>query len=295
MRAVASAVSRGTERVVFEGRVPNSERIRMRCPFQEGNFPAPVKYGYASVGVVEEGNPDLLGKRVFCLYPHQSRYDVPADRVIAVPDAVPSGRATLAANLETAITALWDGNPGVGDRIVVVGGGLIGTFVAILASGIPGACVELIEPSEARAAALLELGLPVVSPGAAMGEADVVFHASGQPAGLASALGLAGTEATVVELSWFGDATVGLALGEAFHAKRLTVKSSQVGTVPAGRRSRWSSRRRLCLALELLRDPLFDRVIGDEVPFDRLPLVMPRLLGASDGAPGAVVHYPETG
>jgi NADPH:quinone reductase-like Zn-dependent oxidoreductase len=291
VRAVASANSRGTERLVFEGRVPASERVRMRCPFQEGDFPAPVKYGYASVGIVEDGPADLLGKRVFCLYPHQSLYDVPANRVVEVPDAVPSARATFAANLETAVTALWDGNPGIGDRIVVVGGGLIGTFVAILASGLPGATIEIVEPSEGRAAGLLELGLSVVTPEAAMREADVVYHASGQPEGLALALALAGTEATVIELSWFGDRSVELPLGEAFHSKRLTLRSSQVSAVPASRRPRWSPERRIGLALDLLRDPLFDRLIGDEVPFERLPAVMPRLLGSRDGAPGAVVRY----
>jgi threonine dehydrogenase-like Zn-dependent dehydrogenase len=291
VRSIASAVSRGTERLVFEGRVPESEWQRMRCPFQAGAFPAPVKYGYAAVGKVEAGPPDLVGKRVFCLHPHQTRFDVPADAVLTVPDAVPSNRATLAANLETAINALWDGNPGVGDRIAVVGGGLVGSLIAILATGVPGASVEVIEPAVARSAVLTELGLSTVPRASATADADLVFHASGDPAGLAAALELAGTEATVVEVSWYGNAPVELLLGQAFHAKRLTVKSSQVGMVPAARRARWSARRRLALALALLSDPLFDRLIGDEVPFEQLPVVMPRLLSAHDGAPGAVVLY----
>ena len=178
VRALFSGVSRGTEAIVFQGRVPAGERERMRAPFQAGEFPAPVKYGYASVGTVERGPASLLGKRVFSLFPHQTRYVVPASAVTVLPDEVPSGRAVLAANLETAINGVWDGRPHVGDRITVIGAGTVGCLVAWLAGRIAGCDVELVDVNPARASsrARSASASPSHRP---RGEADVVFHASG--------------------------------------------------------------------------------------------------------------------
>lgn len=289
--ARASAISRGTEALVFHGRVPESERIRMRCPFQAGDFPWPVKYGYASVGVVEDGPATLRGRRVFCLHPHQDRYVVAADAVVPVPDGVSDARAALAANMETALNGLWDGAPGPGDRIAVVGAGLVGLLIGLLASRIPGARVEIVEPDPARAALARDLGIALGSGAPSDSEADVVFHASGSPDGLVSALGLAGFEAKVIEMSWFGDRPVTLPLGHAFHAKRLAIVSSQVGSVAAARRARWTPARRLALALELLADPLFERLIGARVRFADLPAALPRILDAPATPPATIVTY----
>ena len=213
IRARASAISRGTETLVFRGEVPESEWQRMRCPFQEGEFPAPVKYGYAVAGIVEDGPPECCGRRVFCLHPHQERFIVSEDAVIAIPDDVPDRRATLAANMETAINGLWDGVPGPGDRIAVVGAGVVGSLVGALAARLPGAKVELVDIDTSRATLAAALGCGFASPQQARGEADLVIHASGAPEGLATALAIAGFETTVIEMSWYGTRLVPLGLG----------------------------------------------------------------------------------
>lgn len=279
VRTLHSGISRGTERLVVRGDVPASEHQRMRAPFQVGDFPAPVKYGYISVGVVEAGPDDLRGRPVFCLHPHQTRYQVPADAVLPLPAGVPPARAVLAAYAETAVNALWDAAPRVGDRIAVVGGGPLGLLVAWLAARVPGCEVELVDTNPARAAIAERLGARFALPAAATPEADRVIHASGHPAGLVTALNLAGFEATVLELSWYGSRSVALPLGEAFHAKRLSLRSSQVGQVATAQRGRWTHRRRLALALSLLADPVLDVLITHAAPFDQLPAVLSRLAG----------------
>lgn len=291
IRALASGISRGTETLVFRGEVPRSEWQRMRCPFQEGEFPGPVKYGYAVAGVVETGPAGCCGRRVFCLHPHQDRFIVPHDAVVPIPDDVPDRRATLAANMETAVNGLWDAMPGPGDRIAVIGAGVVGTLVAALAARLPGAEVELIDVEPRRAALAAAFGCSFAAPQHARGEADLVIHASGNPDGLRTALAVAGFEATVVEMSWYGTRIVPLALGDAFHSRRLILRSSQVGAVPAGRRARWSRRRRLELALSLLRDPLFDLLLSEETDLAALPELMSRLALSPEGVPCHTVRY----
>lgn len=286
VRTLFSGVSRGTESLVFHGRVPDSARIAMRAPFQEGEFPAPVKYGYAAVGLAEDGA--LAGCPVFCLYPHQARFVVPEDAVVPVPDAVPPGRAVLAANMETAVNALWDAGAGIGDRIAVVGGGTVGFLVALLAARLPGARVLLVDPDDSKRALAARLGLAASPPDSVAGPGhDRVFHASASDAGLATAIALAGDEATVVEMSWYGDRTVRAPLGDAFHYRRLTLLSSQVGQVSPGHRPRWRHRDRLALALDLLADPVFDALITSEGVFADLPADLARL--AADGG-GVLCH-----
>jgi 2-desacetyl-2-hydroxyethyl bacteriochlorophyllide A dehydrogenase len=280
VRALYSGISRGTEALVFLGRVPPSEFERMRAPFQAGEFPAPIKYGYANVGIVEEGPSELRGRHTFALYPHQTRYVVPVQAVHVLPDTVPAERAVLAANLETAINAIWDARPHVGDRISVVGGGTIGCLIAWLAGRIGGCDVELVDINPSRAAVARALGVRFVSPASASENADIVFHASGSASGLDVALRVAGFESTIVEASWYGDVPVAAALGGAFHARRLTLRSSQVGHVAAAQRARWDTRRRLALALTLLADPVLDVVITGESEFDALPRVMADLATA---------------
>lgn len=286
VRALHSGISRGTEALVFHGRVPESEAERMRCPFQEGGFPFPVKYGYAMVGVVEDGEDGRAGETVFCLHPHQTRFTLPGAAALPVPPGVPPGRAVLAANLETALNATWDAGPLPGDRIVVVGGGVVGALVAWLCGRLPGAAVTLVDRLDGRAALAERLGVGFARPEDAPGGADLVFHASASPAGLDTALSCAGFEATVVELSWYGTGTVAAPLGGAFHSQRLTLKGSQVGAIPAGRRGRWDFRRRLTLALSLLADDRLDALISGETTFSDVPAALPGLLGR----PGALCH-----
>jgi hypothetical protein len=283
IRTLRSAISRGTETLVFRGEVPESEWRRMRCPFQEGEFPGPVKYGYSLVGIVEDDPAEALGRRVFCLHPHQDRFIVPREAVVDVPDTVPDRRATLAANMETAINGMWDAMPGPGDRIAVIGAGVVGCLVAALVARLPGAEVELIDIDPTREAIAHAFGCHFATPETASHEADLVVHASGSPAGLANALTIAGFEATVLEMSWYGTRIVPLELGGAFHSRRLTLRSSQVGAVPAARRQRWPLRRRLILALSLLRDPVFDILLSGETEFTALPALMPQLATSSAG------------
>ncbi|RZL04378.1 MAG: zinc-binding alcohol dehydrogenase [Rubrivivax sp.] len=277
VRTLHSGISRGTEALVFRGEVPVSEHQRMRAPFQAGDFPAPVKYGYNNVGIVEQGPADLLDQAVFCLYPHQTRYVVPAEAVHCLPPDVPPARAVLAANVETAVNALWDAAPRLGDRIAVVGGGTVGLLVAWLAGRLPGCAVEVVDNNPARRGLAEHLGLSFASPDTARPGADLVVHASGRPEGLTTALGLAAFESTVLEMSWFGEQAVSVPLGGAFHARRLTLKSSQVGHVATEQRGRWSYRRRMALALSLLNDPRLDALITDTSPFTELPSVLAKL------------------
>ncbi len=284
VRTLWTAISRGTERLVFNGLVSGPERERMRAPLQEGEFPFPVKYGYCAVGTVEAGPAGLLGRTVFCLHPHQDVFDAPVAMLTPVPDAVPARRAALAANMETALNALWDSGAGPGDRVVVVGAGIVGLLVAYLAAGLPGAEVTLVDVDLSRAGIAGHLGCRFQKPLDAPGGADIVFHASAHPAGLACALACAGREASVVELSWYGDRMVDVPLGLAFHAERLRLVSSQVGQVSPSRRPRWTYARRLAKALELLADPRLDALITEEVAFADLAGALPRLL--APGAPG---------
>jgi 2-desacetyl-2-hydroxyethyl bacteriochlorophyllide A dehydrogenase len=291
VRAQASAISRGTESLVFTGRVPPSEYQQMRCPFQEGDFPGPVKYGYASVGIVEAGPAALRGRRVFCLYPHQDLYVVPASAVVPVPDDVPDERATLAANMETAVNAMWDAGPRLGDRIAIIGAGVVGCFIASLAAKLPGTRVELIDIDPRRATVAAALGCRFVTPDAASGDCDIVFHSSASEAGLATALRLSGFEAKLIELSWYGNKPVAVPLGEAFHQRRLQLISSQVGAVAHARRARRTHRERLALALALLADPVYDQLITGHCTLDTLPQRMAQLAAAPDGALAEIVHY----
>lgn len=291
VRTLYSGISRGTEALVFLGRVPESEYRRMRAPFQAGDFPGPVKYGYVSVGVVEAGEAALQGREVFCLHPHQDRYVVPASAVTPLPDGLPPARAVLAANMETAVNGLWDAAPGVGDRVAVVGAGVVGALVAWLCAAIPGTRVQLIDVVPARAELAAALGLDFRTPETAAPDNDRVIHASGSGEGLQLALRLAGLEARVVEMSWYGDEVVGLPLGEAFHSRRLTLRSSQVGRLPAEHGPRWDHRRRLALALELLCDPRLDALISGESDFRELPALMPRLVGAAGETLCHRLHY----
>lgn len=283
VRTLFSGISRGTESLVFRGRVPVTEFERMRAPFQAGEFPAPVKYGYSSVGIVEQGPGALVGRRVFVFHPHQTRFIVPSDAVHVLPDGVPCGRAVLAANLETAVNGLWDARPHAGDRITVVGAGAVGCLVAWLAGGIRGCSVELIDVDRSRAPIAKALGVNFATEAEAARDVDVVVHASGSPAGLALALSLAGFESTVLEMSWYGAGTVPAPLGEAFHSRRLTLKSSQVATIAATQRSRWDRRRRFAFVLSLLREGVLDQLITGESPFDELPTRMARLAAGADG------------
>jgi NADPH:quinone reductase-like Zn-dependent oxidoreductase len=266
-----SGISRGTERIVFRGEVLPSEHDRMRCPLQAGAFSFPVKYGYAAVGRVADGPPELAGREVFVLHPHQDRFSAPAAMALPLPDGVPAERAVLAANMETALNVVWDAGAGPGDRIVVVGAGVVGALAGWLCARLPGAEVTLVDVNPARARLAAALGCAFAPPGEAPEGYDLAIHASASPAGLATALDSLGPEATLVEASWYGTREIPLALGGAFHSRRLRILSSQVGQLSPARRPRWTHRRRLEAALRLLADPALDALISGETAFADLP------------------------
>jgi threonine dehydrogenase-like Zn-dependent dehydrogenase len=293
VRTVRSGVSRGTETLVFRGGVPADQQARMRAPFQEGDFPGPLKYGYLNVGVVEQGPPELCGRTVFCLYPHQTAYVVPTAAVSVVPEDVPPARAVLAGTVETAVNALWDAAPLIGDRVAVVGAGMVGCCVARLLRRFPALEVTLVDVDESRAGVAAALGVDFALPEAAAGGRDLVVHASATSAGLQRSLELLAPEGTVIDLSWYGDAEVRLSLGGAFHAGRLAIRSSQVGTVSPARSARRTMADRLALALELLRDPAFDALLTGQSRFEELPDVMARLAAGSLQALCHTITYGE--
>jgi len=290
VRSLFGAISRGTERLVLAGRVPPSEYERMRAPLMAGTFPFPVKYGYATVGRVEAGSADQ--RIVFSLHPHQSLFTISAEAVVPVPERVPARRAVLAANMETALNALWDGAPGPADRIAVVGGGLVGLLIAYLCARLPGAEITVVDVASARAEVAHRIGAHFADPNAAPRDCDLVFHASGTAAGLATALRLAGEETGIVELSWYGTSEVAVPLGEAFHSRRLRLVSSQVGSVAPSHRPRWTRRRRLMAALALLEEPVLDVLLGPGIAFDDLPAKLPSILRCESEGMCPLIRYP---
>lgn len=291
IRTLYSGISRGTERLVFHGAVPACEHGRMRCPLQDGDFPFPVKYGYAAVGVVTGGAPDWHGRKVFALAPHQDMQTVPVSLIGEVPANVPLRRAVLAANMETALNAVWDSGVTAGDRVTVVGAGVVGLLIARLCARIPGVAVTVIDIDAAREGIASALGARFAGQLAPEADQDVVFHTSASQDGLVTAIGAAAFEATIVEVSWFGEKAPTIPLGGAFHSQRLRLISSQVGTVAARQRSRWDYARRRAAALRLLADGALDALITDEIAFADLPAALPRLLGPDAAGLQTVVRY----
>lgn len=292
VRAIYSAISRGTEALIFGGKVPRSEFERMRAPFMAGDFPFPVKYGYATVGRVESGADRLRGKTVFALHPHQSVFNIAASAIVELPDALPPQRAVLAANMETALNAVWDAAPGPSDRIAIVGAGVVGSLVAYLCGHLPGADVTLVDIKPGRAELAKALGVGFSGPADAKGDCDLVVHASGSPEGLCTAIELAGEEATVLELSWYGDTAVTAMLGGSFHSRRLRLVSSQVGRIAPSHRPRWTHSRRLAAALGLLGDSRLDALLAPVVSFQDLAKRLPEILDAKSSILCQPIAYP---
>ena len=283
VRVRASGVSRGTERLVCRGNVPQAEWQRMRAPLSGRRFP-PFRSNTVMPRPVSSkpGPMNFWGSSVFCLYPHQSVFTVSAGHVVRIPSGVPLDRAVLAANMETALNALWDGMPSPGDHICVVGGGVVGLLTAYLAARIPATRVTLVDVNPVRRDTAEAFGCLFAPPEDLPQDQDLVFHTSATAAGLQSALTAAGDGATVIEMSWYGDAPVPVVLGSDFHSRRLVLKSSQVGRIKAERRDRWNFKRRLETAMSLLADPVLDRLISHRIPFDSAPERLPDLFNDPD-------------
>jgi NADPH:quinone reductase-like Zn-dependent oxidoreductase len=287
-----SGISRGTERLVYEGRVPATEFGRMKAPFQEGEFPFPVKYGYANVARIEEGQ--FVGKTVFSLAPHQDVLRLPETSLIPVPEGVPAERAVLAANMETALNVVWDSDASVGDRILVVGAGVLGALCGYLAARMPGTEVTLTDTNPKRASLASALGCsfsPVERPPS---DCDIVINTSASANGLATAIEAAGDEAKVIEASWYGTGSVAVPLGGTFHSRRLQIIGSQVGKIPAHRARRWSYRRRLEMAVGFLSDARLDMLISGETRFDDIEALYGDILTSPDTLCHRIRYQTET-
>jgi len=277
--ALASGVSRGTEALVFAGRVPASQFEAMRAPLMGGTFPFPVKYGYSVVGERDGGG------RVFVLHPHQDRFLAPAGMCVPVPDRIPTHRAVLAANMETALNLCWDAAPLAGERILVIGAGVVGLLAASLLARVPAAEVTVVDVNPARAALAGCMGCAFALPEAAPADQELIVHASASESGLRLALDRAAFEGRIVEASWYGDASPAVPLGESFHARRLRLIATQVGAVAPPMRGRRTHAERLATSLALLDDPAYDALLEGPTRFDDLPDAMPRIL-----APGGLCH-----
>lgn len=284
VRTLASGISRGTEALVFNGRVPPSQHETMRAPLMAGAFPFPVKYGYSAVGRTREG------QRVFVLHPHQDVFLAPPAMCIPVPDRVPTRRAVLAANMETALNVTWDAAALPGERILVIGAGVVGLLIASLLARIPATRVVVIDVDARRERLARQFGCGFAAPADAPGGQDLVVHASATETGLRLALNRAGFEARIVEASWFGDVAPSVPLGEAFHSRRLRVIASQVGAIAPLMRGRRSHAERLSLALALLEDGRYDALVDGPTRFEDMPAAMPRIL-----APGSLCHVIDYG
>jgi NADPH:quinone reductase-like Zn-dependent oxidoreductase len=291
IRTLFSGLSRGTERLIFQGRLPESEWQRMRAPYQTGDFPYPVKYGYAAVGVAEAGPTALIRRSFFALFPHQTHFVLPARALVPVPDGVPPRRAVLAANMETALNAIWDSGAVPGQTIAVVGAGLVGCLIGYLAARVPGNKVTLIDRLAERGAIAERLGLGFSTPDNAEKGAEIIFHTSASEAGLRLALEIAAFEGRIVEASWYGDRQVTLPLGASFHSQRLQLISTQVGSVAPAMRARLTHRQRLETALRLLDDARLDALITEEVAFEDLPAALPRLLAEDADGIATAIRY----
>ena len=292
VRASHGAISRGTEALVANGRIPRSEFQRMRAPFMAGTFPFPVKYGYSTVGVVEAGSTDLRGRAVFTLHPHQTLFDVPEAAAIPVPANVPACRAVLAANMETALNAVWDAGPGPLGRVAVVGAGVVGSLTGLLLRQLSSANVTLVDINPARATVASAFGLDFATPEQAPSECELIVHASASSAGLATALNLARDEGTILELSWYGNADVSVPLGGAFHSRRLKLVASQVGMIAPSHRQTWTYRQRLEKALSLLADDRLDVLLEAPIAFADLPARLPGILAPGSGILCQRIDYP---
>jgi len=291
VRAHYGAISRGTESLIAGGKVPSSEYERMRGPHMGGNFPFPVKYGYSTVGRVEAGPGRLIGRDVFVLHPHQTVFDVPVDAVVTLPKDVPPRRAVLSANMETALNATWDAEPIPPGPTVVVGAGVVGALVGFLCARVPGAEVTLVDVNPARQDLARALGLTFAKPEDAPLDCKLIVHTSGNPQGLATAINIAGDEATILEMSWYGEGSVPVPLGGAFHSRRLKLMSSQVGNVAPSRRATTSHRQRLEQAIALLADARLDTLLTPPVPFQDLPKRLPDILNPKSGVLCQLIAY----
>jgi len=271
-----SLISVGTERTVSMGKVPVDLHDSMAVPYMKGAFSFPVKYGYSLVGKVLKGPSEWMGRNVHLMHPHQDYCYSNLSDLFILPPTIPLKRATLISNMETAVNAIWDSQVSIGDRVVVVGFGLIGSLVALIVRQIPGVEVQVVEIDKSRQQVARSLGFGV-SDSCKKNHFDMAFHASGSATGLQNAIDAVGLEGPIIELSWYGNRKVDISLGTTFHSLRKQLISSQVSFIPSTKQSGWDFKRRKKTVLNLLHNPVFDHLLDTEVPFKESPSVFEKI------------------
>lgn len=280
--ASVSAISPGTELLVYRGDVPDSLSVDPTIDALDGQFDFPLQYGYALVGTVEGIGDDVdgwsVGDRAFAFAPHQTRVTVGADKAVPLPPSLPSAHAGLLPTVETAVNLVLDGEPAVGERVVVFGAGPVGLATAHVLAGFPLDELVVVEPIERRRELARSVGADTVIEPAVAGShfegrcppgADLAIELSGRPETLDDAIDAVGYGGRIVLGSWYGTKRAPVNLGGAFHRNDVTIQASQVSTVAPERRGRWSADRRLDVAIDRLLGLDADPLITHRIPFDR--------------------------
>ncbi|MEM9277847.1 MAG: zinc-binding alcohol dehydrogenase [Pseudomonadota bacterium] len=279
LKTLFSGISRGTESLVYAGKVPESEWKRMRCPFMSGSFAFPVTYGYACVceviGLGEKTSGLKPGDRVFVLHPHQDIFSVPESSCNLLPPSIPTSRAVLSANMETALNAVWDAEISGNPFCAIIGAGVVGLITAHAVRKVAGLDPVIFDLKPEKERHATEMGFRFINSSGIdkteIQDFELIFHTSASAGGLQSAIDMAAFEAKIIEMSWYGENPVSLNLGGAFHSKRLKILSSQVGTIASAKRNKLDYAGRMQQAITLLDDPRLDTLLGSAIDFHDLP------------------------
>lgn len=291
IKTLFTAISPGTEYLVYSGGVPKKLYVEMRCPYMGGDFSFPIKYGYSLVGQVLDGPTSLKGKLIHTLHPHQDYARISAEDVYVIPDGISPQRATLASNMETALNAIWDSGVNIGDKVLIVGFGIIGSLIARILSFIPQVEVDVLDVQPAKITLIEQLGFSIYKEEKEK-KYDLAFHTSGSGPGLQTSINNVGLEGKIIETSWYGDKEVNLCLGETFHSQRKLIISSQVSHLPACKSARWDYKRRKEVVFQLLLHPEFDAHITHTIAFHNLPKLFQSLKKNRCQELSYLVYYP---
>jgi 2-desacetyl-2-hydroxyethyl bacteriochlorophyllide A dehydrogenase len=289
VRTLASGISQGTEMLVYRGDVDSG--LALDLPTLSGSFALPIKYGYASVGQIEEAGSQIgledsrfqgqrikEGDLVFVHHPHQTEFVVPASMAVVLPETLDPECGVFFANAETALNVVLDAHPRLGDRIVIFGQGVVGLLITQMTRLAGARPIIAVEPAKKRQELSRLAGADaVLDPQENLGEqvrdltdgigADIVIEASGNPEALTQALDCAATQGMVVVCSWYGTKSVSVPLGGHFHRGRLRIVSSQIGMLDPGIQPRWSRDRRASTARDLLEQLELLPLITHRIPF----------------------------
>jgi threonine dehydrogenase-like Zn-dependent dehydrogenase len=292
VKSTYSLISVGTERLVAKGLVPDALKETMRVPFMQGSFDFPLKYGYSLVGIVIKGKPSLVGKTVHLMHPHQNFAIVPAEHLTIVPDSVPSQRAVLASNMETAVNAIWDSGISFGERIIICGFGVIGASIAILASQIPSTRVVIHETNPNRKNVALSMGFELFDTRNSGTQLfDVAFNTSASGEALQVCIDNTMPKSKIIEVSWYGINSVNVSLGGSFHTGQKQIVSSQVSNISENKQSHFNHLRRKQVVFDLLQNSIFDQLPFHFVDFKQLPNVFEQLRNDSYDQFATIVKY----